>query len=596
MFKQVALTTLACTALTAGVVLLQPLPQAAPQAPAPVTHQSPTTSHVLVVQSLRRQTSLSLVSASLVTPAPAAVAPNLMTSPAHLTYASQLAATVSGNQVVGSDGARYPLHQYTATSLPNDPQASQPWVSSATVSSAWDIPHGAGHTLLAIIDTGFALKHQEFSGRWYTNPGEVGPTTVEAPSRLNCTDRGLPLDQSCNLIDDNGDGIVDNESGPTSYEKPSQLNCTDRGLPLDKSCNLMDNDGNGLINDVHGYDFADNNSSVQAGEINSNGAGTHHGTYTTGVAAATGNNGVGIAGVDWSTTILPIQALDDNGSGNTAGVTNAINYAVSQHANVISMSLGSAYDDPLVHQAVDRAIAAGISVVAAAGNDGCNCMLYPANYPEVISVGAADANGNPASFSSYGSSLKLLAPGVNLYTTDWQPNNQTSAYASGISGTSLATPIVAGLLTLLLSQQPTATPAQLLAALLENTNRSGLAVGSPRNDSYGFGMIDAGAATRRMNTSYAPVQVYSFGGLSIGTEVAGGYTYQCSNGATAMYKLSGSRTTFTRSAVESTAAQAQGSTASLFSYGCMSEPQDQPLVVRTINMAAEFLNESLTNK
>jgi hypothetical protein len=595
MRKHLALTTLACTALTTGIIALQP-PAVAHHEPVQVGRPNYATSTLLVVQPLSHQTSLSALSATPVATTPTPDASAITTDAKHQTYASKLSATVSGNQAIGSDGVGYPLRQYTAASLPNDPQANQPWVSSANVSAAWDVPHGTAHTLLAIIDTGFALKHQEFTGRWYTNPGEVGPTTVEAPSRLNCTDRHLPLDKSCNLIDDNGDGIIDNESGPTTYEKPSQLNCTDRHLPLDKSCNLMDNDGNGLVNDVHGYDFANNNSSVQAGEVNPSGSGTHHGTYTTGVAAATGNNGVGIAGVDWSTTILPIQALDDNGSGNTAGVANAINYAVAQHANVISMSLGSSYDDPLVHQAVDRAIAAGIPVVAAAGNDGCNCMLYPANYPEVISVGAADANGNPASFSSYGANLKLLAPGVNLYTTDWQRGNQTSAYASGISGTSLATPIVAGLLTRLLSQQPNASPSQLMAALLENTNRSSLPISTPRNDSYGFGLIDAGKASRRMSTSYAPEQLYGFSSLSIGSEVAGGFTYQCDTGSTAVYELSGGRSSFTRSAIENTTAKSQGSSSSLFTYGCLSQPQDQPLLVRNINLSAEFLNDPSSSK
>jgi hypothetical protein len=595
MFKQVALTTLACTALTTGIMLSQQPPAAHNE---PVTIASPgyATSPSLSVQSLIHGTSLS----AAITPAPMAEAApvvSLQPSPAQpQTYASQLSATVSGNQAIDTDGTSYPLRQYTTASIPNDPQANQSWVASANLSSAWDIPRGNAPTLLAIIDTGFALKHQEFNGRWYTNPGEVGPTTVEAPSRLNCTDRHLPLNKSCNLIDDNGDGIIDNESGPTNYQKPSQLNCTDRHLPLNKSCNLIDNDGNGLVNDVHGYDFADNNSSVQTGEVNPYGAGTHHGSYTTGVAAATGNNGVGIAGVDWGTTILPIQALDDNGSGNTAGVANAINYAVARHANVISLSLGSSSDDPLVHKAIDSAIAAGIAVVAAAGNDGCDCMLYPANYPEVISVGAADANGNPASFSSYGSNLKLLAPGVNLYTTDWQPGNQTSAYASGISGTSLATPIVAGLLTRLLSQQPSATPAQLMAALLENTNRSGLPISTPRSNNYGFGLIDAGKATGRMTTSYAPQQIYTFGGLRNGSEVSGGLAYQCDTGATEVYQLSGATQGFTRSILEKNTAQTQGGTASLFTYGCLTQPQDQPLLVRSINLNTEFLNDPLSFK
>lgn len=507
-------------------------------------------------------------------------------------------ATISNGSVHTADGATYPLRHYTTASLPNDPNANQPWVTSADLGAAWDIPHGSAPTLLAVIDTGFALKHQEFTNRWYTNPGESGAATAENPSKLNCTDRGLPLDQSCNLIDDDGNGIVDDESGSTTIQKPSQLNCTDQGLPLDKSCNMVDDDGNGLVDDVRGYDFAYNSRSVQAGEVNPSGSGTHHGTYTTGIAAATGNNGVGIAGVDWNTTILPIQALTDDGSGDTAGVTNAINYAVDQHANVISMSLGSTYDDPLVHQAVDRALAAGISVVAAAGNDGCDCMIYPANYPEVISVGAANVSGGRASFSSYGANLTVMAPGVNLYTSDWQPSNQISAYDYA-SGTSLATPVISGLLTRLLSQQPTATPAQLRAALLENTNRTNVGA-TNRTDSFGFGLVDAGKANQRMVNTYAPLQMYAFGGLSSGdylsstpVEGAGGSAYQCESGSyggTAIYLLSGAQSFFTRSIIESTKAQAQGYSSSLFSYACMTQPQDRPQIERTINMPAEFLN------
>lgn len=515
-------------------------------------------------------------------------------------YTSPYTVKQVGNRAVGADGKSYPNLAYHTLAMPNDPQANQPWVTQADLSAAWDIPRGSAPTLLAIIDTGFALKHEEFANRFYINPGETGPTTQEAPSQLNCTDRGLPLDQSCNLIDDNGDGIVDNESGPTTIEAPSRRNCTDQGLPLDKSCNMMDNDGNGFVNDVTGWDFAYNTPSVQAGKVTPSGAGTHHGTYTTGIAAATGNNGVGIAGVDWGTKILPIQALDDTGSGNTVSVANAINYAIARHANVISMSLGSTTDDPLVHDAVRRAVAAGIVVVAAAGNSGCDCMVYPANYPEVVSVGAADTNGQPASFSSYGANLKILAPGVNLYTTDWQPNNQTSAYASGISGTSLATPIVAGLMTRLLSQQPTATPNQLVAALTENANHLGLTLAAPHSNTLGYGLIDAGLASQRMNTSLVTNLMYAYSNVSRGgtlstpaLENSAGEIYACNVGTlgtSPMYELSlNGKTFFTSSTVEDQVALSSGYTSRLVAYFCTSEPQDHPSFVRSMNVNTEFI-------
>ncbi|MDL2341601.1 MAG: S8 family serine peptidase [Patescibacteria group bacterium] len=583
--------------LVAGLVLCAPNGQPAPS-PTPVTPATGVTISALVHGQLAplnliaapvTVNSSTVVKTVVTTPVAAVKAPTQITQP-QLSYTSDYTARQVGNQAVTADGRSYPINSFTATSQPNDPQANQPWVTSANLSAAWDTPRGNNPTLLAIIDTGFALKHQEFAGRFYTNPGEVGPTTLQNPSQLNCTDRGLTLDKSCNLIDDNNDGIVDNETGTTTKQAPSHLNCTDQGLALDKSCNLLDNDGNGFTNDVTGWDFAYNTPSVQAGKVTPSGAGTHHGTYVTGVAAATGNNGIGLAGVDWATKILPLQALDDTGSGNTVSVANAIDYAIARHANVISLSLGSTTDDQLVHQAVRRAIAAGIVVVAAAGNDGCDCMIYPANYPEVVSVGAADSNGQLATFSSYGANLKILAPGVNLFTTDWQSSNQTNAYASGISGTSLATPVVSGLITRLLSLQPNASAAQLVAALTENTNHTGLTAAAPHSNTLGYGFLNAGAAILRMATAFSPNQLYSFNPVS----TSQGLVYQCeanSFGTTPVYELLQNGTsTFTANVADAQIAIEQGATANIFSYDCLSQPQDTPLMVRSLNIYSEFRN------
>ena len=588
MLKQVALTSTFILVTTFVAVHPFQSPQARPE-PIRVT---PAKTSTLMPLRLSAVVSPSLASTVGVPTTPHSVNP-ISLAPAErsvdTTYASALPQKFVANRVVTADGKSYENHVYHATSLPNDPAANQPWVTGAKLPSAWDVPRGSTPTVLAIIDTGVALKHQEFRNRWYTNNGESGATSRQNPSILNCTDRRIALNQSCNLIDDDGDGIVDNESGATTAQNPSLLNCTDQHVTPDKSCNLVDDDNNGYIDDVHGWDFANNDRSVQAGQVFPNGSGTHHATYVTGVAAATGNDGLGIAGVDWGTTILPIQALDDNGSGSTVSVANAIDYATSQHANVISLSLGSNGDDPLVHQAVDRAIAAGISVVAAAGNDGCDCMLYPANYPEVISVGAANNDGSRASFSSYGPNLTVMAPGVNLYTSDWQPGNSTSAYASGISGTSLATPIISGLLTRLLSQQPASSPAQLRAALLENTNRGFVGANQPRTDTYGFGNVDAGRSSTRMATSFSPPQRYAFSGVNGGVG-----TYQCEEGtvgATAIRDLStGGSEFFTTSAIENQAAVDQGFSSSIFAYGCVAEPQDTPVLVRGINLLSEFRN------
>ena len=429
-----------------------------------------------------------------------------------------------GNSVVTPQGTKYPIVMYHETSMPNDPSANQSWVTLANIDGAWSTPRGSSPTLLAIVDTGFDLEHEEFQGRWYTNPNEVA-----------------------------GNGI--------------------------------DDDGNGLVDDVHGWNFADNNNNVQA-----QGTG-RHGTFVTGVAAATGNNGKGIAGVDWGTTILPIQALSEDGTGYNSDVANGIIYAADQGADVINLSLGSTVSDDVVRQAVDYAISKGSIVVAAAGNDGCNCMIYPANYPETLAVGATDDTGQPASFSSYGANLDIMAPGVNLYTTDWQPTDPTSAYAGGISGTSLATPIISGLLTRLKSFEPTATPLQLIADLTETTNRLTLGSSVSRSDQLGFGLVDGGAATTRMTTPYSPATISKYGPISFGQTLSpsspaeksagNAAAYACNNGrpgTTPVYDLykSGSQELFTVSPAEMEQASAAGYGENTLGYACMTMPEDSP--------------------
>jgi len=496
---------------------------------------------------------------------------------------------------------QYPIRNYEPAMTPNDPAAIQPWVTSTKLSQAWDTPAGNTPVLLAIIDTGVALGHQEFANRWFTNAGEQGSTGQEGVSALNCTARGLPISASCNQIDDDGDGLVDEEVGLASRENPSRLNCTDQGKPLDKSCNRVDDDLNDYTDDVTGWDFANMDNSVQAGELNPSGSGTTHGTRVTGVAAATGNNNVGIAGADWHSTILPIQALGDDATGDTYGVGRAILYAASMGADVINISLGSDLPDEYVREAIRIATQQGSLVVASAGNDGCNCMVYPGNYPEVLTVGSLDGT-NPASFSSYGSNLDILAPGTGITTSSWSVGNPTSAYTSGNTGTSFSAPLVSGLMARLLSQQPTATPLQLIAALTENTNRTGLASTASRSDSLGYGKLDALAATSRITNANTTTQAYSFNIVSLGRtfspgdlEVAGNYqAVYCDTGklgTTPIYELNKTgNQIFTISPTEAWTAQQDGYTMALFFNVCLTQPQDTADSIRELNLNKEFRN------
>ncbi len=516
--------------------------------------------------------------------------------------APQVTAPPLRSSSVTINNKEYPVHPYKLLMMPNDPLVSQWWVTNMSLDDMWDIPAGSEETVMAVIDTGFALAHEEFQNRWFVNPGESGVASSEAPSVLNCTGRSLPLSASCNLIDDNSDGIVDNETGSVVYQNPSKLNCTAQSKPLTKDCNNIDDDSNGYVDDVTGWDFINYDSSVQAGQLNPTGNGTKHGTIVTGAAAATGNNGKGIAGVNWQTKILPIQALDDDAYGDTLSVSRSISYAADMGVDVISLSLGSDYPDDLVRDAVQYAIAKGIIVVAAAGNDGCDCMLYPANYPEVVAVGALNTNNTPASFSSWGTNLDILAPGVSIDSATWSAGNPTSDYYYDAAGTSLATPLVSGLLARLASQQPQATPIQLMAALAENTNRLTLGASTPRSNTLGFGTADAYKANNRMyqplelgqNYVFKPISNGLFPIFSVSEEANNSQAASCPSntvGTTPIFELNNSILNFfTISYVENYKAQQSGYSSSLFAYTCMQQPHDTAQVSRYIDIFHEFKN------
>ncbi|GAA5346316.1 S8 family peptidase [Planifilum fimeticola] len=203
---------------------------------------------------------------------------------------------------------------------------------------------------------------------------------------------------------------------------------------------------------VRGYDYVDNDWDPYDG----NG----HGTHCAGIAAAITNNTRGIAGMAPDAKIYAVRVLDDSGSGTLQNVANGIIHAADNGADVISLSLGSPNDSITLKEAVDYAWNKGVVVVAAAGNDGSSQPAYPAYYSNAIAVAATDSDESKASFSNYGSWVDVAAPGVNIYST-----YTDSSYAS-LSGTSMATPHVAGLAGLLDAQGRSASE---IRAAIENT-------------------------------------------------------------------------------------------------------------------------------
>jgi subtilisin family serine protease len=176
--------------------------------------------------------------------------------------------------------------------------------------------------------------------------------------------------------------------------------------------NGVDDDGNGRIDDIRGWDFVDDDNDPM--DYN------NHGTHVAGTIAAVGNNGLGVTGVCWTATIMPIRGLDAAGSGDAANLLSAIEYANDNGADVINNSWGGGpYSQPL-KDAIDASTAV---VVCAAGNsnvDNDATPHYPSSYTStnIISVAATDQNDNRASFSNYGAtSVDVGAPGVNIYST-----------------------------------------------------------------------------------------------------------------------------------------------------------------------------------
>ena len=211
-----------------------------------------------------------------------------------------------------------------------------------------------------------------------------------------------------------------------------------------------------------------------------------HGTHTSGTVAATTNNGVGVAGMSQA-TILPYKVLSapdilGRCSGSAANIASAIRAAADNGAKVISMSIGGP-DATVERDAVQYAYGKGVILVAAAGNDGgSNSIDYPGAYPEVIAVAALDSNKARASYSDGGPQLDIAAPGSNVISTI---DNSDSAYGT-MSGTSMATPHVAGAIALALGCAPAGTTRATIVNTLYSTAEDLGAAG--RDDLYGHGL------------------------------------------------------------------------------------------------------------
>ena len=277
---------------------------------------------------------------------------------------------------------------------------------------AWDVSTGSKNVLVGVIDTGVDYSHPDIAPNYWTNPGESG---LDADGR-------------------------------------------------DKSSNGVDDDGNGYVDDFRGWDFVNNDNDPFDDHA--------HGTHCAGVIGARGDDGVGVAGVNWNVSIVGIKFLSGSGSGSLEDAVKSIEYGTTIGANLTSNSWGGGGYSPTMFDAIKAAHERGILFVAAAGNDSNNNdsrPSYPATYDvgNVISVAASDNKDQMAYFSNSGiRTVHVAAPGVDVWSA--VPNR---GYQK-MSGTSMATPHVAGLVALVQSAIPEATHEQVRARIINGVDRS----------------------------------------------------------------------------------------------------------------------------
>ncbi len=198
-----------------------------------------------------------------------------------------------------------------------------------------------------------------------------------------------------------------------------------------------------------------------------------HGTHVAGIAASETNNGIGVAGSGYNSHLLSVKVLDDNGSGYYSWVIQGIRWAADNNAKVINLSLGASSRSKALEAAINYASEKGLVLSCAAGNSGNKSPTYPAYYKNCIAVAATDENDRKTSFSSFGSWVDVAAPGLNIFSTF--PNhpykiNKSLGYGYA-SGTSMATPHVAGLAGLLFGIDPQLTAQEVRGLIEDNVDK-----------------------------------------------------------------------------------------------------------------------------
>lgn len=299
-----------------------------------------------------------------------------------------------------------------------DPYVSELWYLKS-IHTPTEVQTGK-ESIVAILDAGFDLKHEDLLNQYWTNSEEIA-----------------------------GDH--------------------------------KDNDHNGFEDDVHGWDFVGNDAdpSPDVSDPKADDTITSHGTLLAGIIAAESNNGKGIVGIAPHSKIMPLRILDSKGKGTTSEVRDAISYAVKNGADVINLSLVSTKPDDQLQQIIEWAVDQGVVVVAAVGNEGLDVdrnPTFPACFDtrigknRVIGVAALDKNGKKALFSNDGSNcVDIAVPGVNVFGAVYHDDSNflySTSYGSPFEGTSIAAPMVTAAVARLRSAYPTLTPDQIRLSIM----------------------------------------------------------------------------------------------------------------------------------
>lgn len=310
--------------------------------------------------------------------------------------------------------------------VPNDVNANQTYLTKINAESAWGISQGSQQVVIAIIDNGVRLTHEDLAANIWVNPGETL-----------------------------GNGV--------------------------------DDDNNGRKDDINGFDIADNDNNPNPPPGISNSSGFVHGTHCAGIASAVTNNGKGIASIGFKVKIMAVKVARN--SGNDRELTHSyegVFYAMRAGADIISMSFGGAGGGQTALTIINAAFNSGAVLIAAAGNEGVSTPSFPAAFANVISVGATGNNDQIASFSNFGSTVDVMAPGVSILST---LAGSDDSYGF-LSGTSMACPLVAGLAGLILSADGNLSPSEVRNVLTggcDNIN----SVNPGLNGQIGAGRINA---------------------------------------------------------------------------------------------------------